>query len=306
MGPSFPTQGGDIGSIIARIMSSQYDSCKAININYLPLLPPLASNVPAEALTERETRNVDKAFEFIKSGRGYGVMQGTRPGTIGMVIQSSPIALLAWCESRTCPAADQRSRTRRSGGKVPRLDGRRPLSRRRSRDGHDVVDPRIVPESDLRLRGGTSPPTFSGPRPPVSQWFQLVTGAGAWHRDPSLHLTKPFGYSSFGKEIASAPEVWAKQTGNLQFYRYHEQVRHPPSPPSVCPLTRSYSAGRTLCSAGAAGGVRRGHARLLQIDLSPLISFVCVPLCKSLDITFTLHMYAIFRIPLMSRTEPNH
>ena len=36
--------------------------------------------------------------------------------------------------------------------------------------------------------------------------LQLVTGVGAWNRDPSLFLTKPFGYSSFAHEIASAPE----------------------------------------------------------------------------------------------------
>lgn len=33
------------------------------------------------------------------------------------------------------------------------------------------------------------------------------------------------GYSSFAKEISCAPKVWAAQTGNLQFYRYHEKVR---------------------------------------------------------------------------------
>lgn len=55
--------------------------------------------------------------------------------------------------------------------------------------------------------------------------LQLTTGVGAWHRDPALFLTKPFGFSSFAHEIASAPRSWAAQTGNLAFYRYHERVR---------------------------------------------------------------------------------
>lgn len=47
-------------------------------------------------LTEREVTNAKKALVFASHGRGYASMHGTRPGTIGIVVQSSPVALLAW------------------------------------------------------------------------------------------------------------------------------------------------------------------------------------------------------------------
>ena len=30
--------------------------------------------------------------------------------------------------------------------------------------------------------------------------FQLTSGVGAWHRDPALFLTKPFGFSSLDRK----------------------------------------------------------------------------------------------------------
>ena len=50
-----------------------------------------------EELSEVERENVEKAKVFASTGRGYGVMQGTRPSTISFLVQSSPVALLAWC-----------------------------------------------------------------------------------------------------------------------------------------------------------------------------------------------------------------
>lgn len=91
-------QGGDIGSVIARILAVNYESCKAININYMPLSAPINPSPALLNLTEVEGINVEKAKTFASTGRGYGVLQGTRPGTIGMVVQSSPVALLAWRE----------------------------------------------------------------------------------------------------------------------------------------------------------------------------------------------------------------
>lgn len=104
-------------------MSVKYASCKAININYMPLLPPpsllptlhsylptaissllttLATPLlgsPATAgLTSLEISNARKAIDFTATGRGYGVMHGTKPATIGIVVGSSPVALLAWRE----------------------------------------------------------------------------------------------------------------------------------------------------------------------------------------------------------------
>lgn len=84
--------------MIARILAVKYDSCKVININYMPLSAPVNPSPALLDLTEVEHINVEKAKTFASTGRGYGVLQGTRPGTIGMAVQSSPVALLAWRE----------------------------------------------------------------------------------------------------------------------------------------------------------------------------------------------------------------
>lgn len=71
----------------------------------------------------------------------------------------------------------------------------------------------------FRMRAVADPPS-------LPTRAQLTTGVGGWHHDPALHLSKPFGFSSFGKEISSSPRAWAARTGDLQFYRYHEQGGH--------------------------------------------------------------------------------
>lgn len=74
-------------------MAVKYGECKAINLNYIP--PP--SQFPStEGLTDVEIKNAEKAKVFASDGRAYGVLHGTRPGTAGIIMQSSPIALLAW------------------------------------------------------------------------------------------------------------------------------------------------------------------------------------------------------------------
>jgi hypothetical protein len=39
---------------------------------------------------------MDLASEFKKTAGGYATEQATRPSTIGLVIASNPLALLAW------------------------------------------------------------------------------------------------------------------------------------------------------------------------------------------------------------------
>jgi hypothetical protein len=51
--------------------------------------------VPAP-LTARERQGVQKAIEFQTTGSAYAHFHGTRPGTLGLVTHSSPLALLAW------------------------------------------------------------------------------------------------------------------------------------------------------------------------------------------------------------------
>lgn len=50
----------------------------------------------AEGLSEKEIRGVERYSNFGSVGNAYAREHGTRPATIGLVLSSSPIALLAW------------------------------------------------------------------------------------------------------------------------------------------------------------------------------------------------------------------
>lgn len=53
-------------------------------------------DLPTDALENDEKESIERSYEFRKSGHGYAMMHGTRPSTIGHVLASSPLALLAW------------------------------------------------------------------------------------------------------------------------------------------------------------------------------------------------------------------
>ncbi|KAK4054408.1 hypothetical protein OIV83_000902 [Microbotryomycetes sp. JL201] len=191
----YAVQGGDIGSVLARMMACKYKECLAVNFNYLPLLPPPAvegsdEDPATRGLTELEIKNARKALEFARTGRAYASLQGTRPATAGLIMQSSPLALLAWLGEKFHEWTDE----------SPTLD--------------DLL--------------GTVTAWYILETYPTSIWpyAEIPTGVGTIHRDPTLYVHKPMGFSSFACEISSAPRAWAAQTGNLQFYKYHERGGH--------------------------------------------------------------------------------
>lgn len=49
-----------------------------------------------ESLTESEKRGLVRAENFMTLGAAYAFEHGTRPSTIGHVLSTSPMALLAW------------------------------------------------------------------------------------------------------------------------------------------------------------------------------------------------------------------
>jgi microsomal epoxide hydrolase len=47
-------------------------------------------------LDKEDQKAVVRAKEFLRTGSGYSLEHATRPSTIGMVLASNPLALLAW------------------------------------------------------------------------------------------------------------------------------------------------------------------------------------------------------------------
>lgn len=54
------------------------------------------ADVSPDEVTDEEETGLLRARDFAMFGVGYGIEQATRPSTIGLVLQSSPVAFLAW------------------------------------------------------------------------------------------------------------------------------------------------------------------------------------------------------------------
>jgi pimeloyl-ACP methyl ester carboxylesterase len=99
----YVAQGGDWGSPISSAMARQEPpGLLGIHINLPATVLPdvaavLASGEPAPAgLSEKERAAFDSLDTLYKKKRGYAVMMGTRPQTIGYSLMDSPAGLAAW------------------------------------------------------------------------------------------------------------------------------------------------------------------------------------------------------------------
>jgi len=49
-----------------------------------------------ENLSDVEKEGLHRGNEFIENGRAYAIEHATKPSTIGLLLASNPLALLAW------------------------------------------------------------------------------------------------------------------------------------------------------------------------------------------------------------------
>jgi len=98
----YVAQGGDWGTAIAAAMGRQAPTGLAgIHVNFaqmvpLPILGHIRNGDPAPAdLSDAEKRAYGQVA-FATYHRGYGVIQGTRPQTIGYSLADTPVGLAAW------------------------------------------------------------------------------------------------------------------------------------------------------------------------------------------------------------------
>lgn len=100
------SQGGDIGSFVSRVLGATAPACKAVHRKSNSRFNELADfavnfcqGAPKDEnaeLSKQEEWGLARAADFGKMGNAYAREHGTRPATIGLVLASSPIALLAW------------------------------------------------------------------------------------------------------------------------------------------------------------------------------------------------------------------
>jgi pimeloyl-ACP methyl ester carboxylesterase len=98
----YVAQGGDWGTAISAEMARQTPpGLLGIHVNFPQMMPPdmllhIRNQDPAPAgLSDAERRAYEQVL-FNTIHRGYGVMMGTRPQTVGYLLADTPVGLAAW------------------------------------------------------------------------------------------------------------------------------------------------------------------------------------------------------------------
>ncbi|KAF1844323.1 alpha/beta-hydrolase [Cucurbitaria berberidis CBS 394.84] len=96
-GPTgYLVQGGDIGSLVSRVIAATYDECKGMHLNFMLIKDIETKSSPDDVISEAEKKGQERLKQFMTVGRAYADEHGTKPSTIGLVLSSSPVAQLAW------------------------------------------------------------------------------------------------------------------------------------------------------------------------------------------------------------------
>jgi microsomal epoxide hydrolase len=188
------SHGGDIGSFLARICAVRYDACRAMNLNFY-LMAAEPTNLPADAVvTDEEKKNLKRLADFGTYGNAYAKEHGTKGGTIGLVLATNPLALLAWIGEKFQEWTDV------------------------TPDLKDIVD-------SVTLYWLTE--TFPRCIYPYIDFFGRGDESTVFHPHPDYYCKKPMGFSYFPMELGPIPIAWAKTTGNLIWWKSHTSVGGP-------------------------------------------------------------------------------
>jgi len=181
-------------------------------------MPPPKDDSTAKP-TSAEANGLERRQAFNKYGSSYATEHGSRPATIGVVLSSSPVALLAWSVMFI------QSQKHKDLIHCPRI-GEKFLEWTDEDPSLDTIlesvtlywltqsFPRaIYPYAQFHGRPASGHPK-DNPQVPSP------------HADPKYYIKKPFGYSWFPYELAPIPISWVKTTGDLKWTRSHDQGGH--------------------------------------------------------------------------------
>ncbi|KEQ74205.1 alpha/beta-hydrolase [Aureobasidium namibiae CBS 147.97] len=176
----YMVQGGDVGSKVARVIAAKHDECKGKDFSH--------------DITVAEHKGLVRAREFMQTGSSYAIQHATKPATIGLVLSTNPIALLAWIGEKFLAWTEE--------------------------------DPPV----SLILESVSL------------YWFTECAATSLWpyrifytpgvdgnpHNmsEYTIPADKPFGYSYYPYELYPVPKAWAAKTGNLTFFRAHDNGGH--------------------------------------------------------------------------------
>ncbi|PVH98811.1 epoxide hydrolase-like protein [Periconia macrospinosa] len=185
-------QGGDLGSFVATSLVTGFEECVGAHQNLFSDLTDLGHEQPdPESLSPLERRALDHAKSVAATGLGYAIEHGTRPSTIGFMLSTHPVALLAWTGEKFL----------------------------------EWSDPSTTPSLTEILTNVTLY-WFTGSFPRSIWPYRIYFGATAGTQKPFPYIEKPFGFSMFPYELATGLEGVLKQKTNLVSYRQHTQGGH--------------------------------------------------------------------------------
>ncbi|GIJ86533.1 hypothetical protein Asppvi_005422 [Aspergillus pseudoviridinutans] len=186
----YVAQGGDLGSMIARLMSVNHKECKAFHVNMLTLEPGSAPP-STDCLAPEDLRILERTLKWQQDGLAYALEHGTRPATVGLAISSSPLSLLAWLGEKLL----------------------------------EWTDPREQLPLDTIL-GLISFYWFTQTFPRSLYHANLVKNYSVGIPHP-ISTEKPLGYSMFAYDLAVLPKPWVQEIyPNLAFFNAHSKGGH--------------------------------------------------------------------------------
>lgn len=196
------TQGGDWGFIITRLIGIQYpDHCLASHVNFVRVRgPPKFSKAPllylqhaVQPYSKPEKEGRERTAWFADEGRGYSLLQSTKPSTLGFALADSPVALLAWVYEKLHDWTD----------------------------GYPWTDDEILTWVSV-YQFSTAGPAASARIYYESKHAQVEQVARGFEYVPRVRL----GLSVFPRDLFVPPLTWARTLGPVVFEKRHDNGGH--------------------------------------------------------------------------------
>ncbi|KAK3305588.1 Alpha/Beta hydrolase protein [Chaetomium strumarium] len=191
---AYVAQGGDVGSGLTATLGAVYDECKAVHFNNFLLTSSERAGVAHLPVTREENTTFALGAQFLYAGTGYLLEQGTKPGTISLVLMTNPVAMLGWIGSMYAEA---------------------------SKYSVDTILQQVT-WYWLTQSYGRSLWSYR------SAWAAILRDDSRKLPSPLAITTKPLGYSWYPGEVLGVAKSWMEHwfPDNLCFYRAHESGGH--------------------------------------------------------------------------------
>ncbi|KAH9979829.1 alpha/beta-hydrolase [Russula compacta] len=196
----YVTQGGDWGHWLTRVLAALYgpQHVKASHTNFPRAAPVSSWRSPIKYIkylltpyTPRERNDLALHSTFQTQGKGYHLMQSTRPQTLGYNLADSPVGMLAWIYEKLVQWSD------------------------------------FYPWTDEEVLTWVSIYWFSraGPAASVRIYYE-VKGSADLQESRLWRATVPVGISFFPKEISQSPRAFLRAESNVVFESEHSAGGH--------------------------------------------------------------------------------